>query len=524
MTTIIQQPAANSLNAAYRPIIVKALISPVPPISFCDIYFNGVFYKTLSNTADGATPTFDLQDATQEYLSKYLAPNGTSIIRTGSTLFTVCEGRIRGSSLNANGFLIVDPVVPVQATAGVPAVAGTGLSTNSFFVVNATLQNEDLQDLASHLDLYKTGTWSVNAWPLTHRRQGYRIAGSDYFPIAYNDVPDLSCIRINYKLKDGTTGNSTNCNLYPTCPALTGLAVAVVDDGNAFSETFTFTWNPPDPILTGIIVAYRVTGTLGPFTVVNLPITSPQNLTLPLGFYDFRIATTGPCVISATTVFLNQGIAAPACVSPGFTGSAVPPNGLSGVPYNFVFNIHGSHPITLTSVIVPTWMTIAIIGSTVVLSGTPMDPDIGTSIQIQFVVHNACGDLFSNKFIDVLANPRTLTFSVDPINGVNTKIKAQLNGAVDVDIEVFNSTALGYSSTDCTGPYIATMQMQFKSIPAGQLVVSGADYQDAFWTSAQSYHMGTITIGVAGVFIQNVFPGQVVTFGSYAVTIIFNGC
>lgn len=53
--SIIQQPATNSLNAAYQPIVLRvqatsATNDPIPPVVYCDIYVNGVFYRSLSNT------------------------------------------------------------------------------------------------------------------------------------------------------------------------------------------------------------------------------------------------------------------------------------------------------------------------------------------------------------------------------------------------------------------------------------------------------------------------------------------
>src|SRR5690349_10021396 len=95
INSILEQPLGNSLRAAYRPIRISVNAQStsgdkvVPPVVYCDIYFAGVYYKTISKTqyselkllsAAGEDPSwlvrydFDIQDLCQEYLKCQLAP------------------------------------------------------------------------------------------------------------------------------------------------------------------------------------------------------------------------------------------------------------------------------------------------------------------------------------------------------------------------------------------------------------------------------------------------------------------
>jgi len=202
MITITGQPAAGRLMAAYRPIIISADVTDNPPVVYCDVYIEGQYYKTFSKTQ--APFQFDIQDALQEYILKYVPANGGS-----SILQDLLHGvfvRIRSSTIDSNGFINPDVPVPIQ---GNPSTPGGGTESNSFFVVNATLQHEDNQDLETHLSYFKNGTWNNSAWPLTHRPSSYKICNndSDYFPIILK-TGTVGCLRLNYKLK-GQTGFQT---------------------------------------------------------------------------------------------------------------------------------------------------------------------------------------------------------------------------------------------------------------------------------------------------------------------------
>lgn len=216
--SIISQPGAGQLQAAYRPIVLLVSVTATngavqPPVVYCDIYFGNVFYKTLTRTQPKRVNTmdsewqFDIQDAAQEYLSKYLPENGGSAITEAGSSFTKAFCKLRSSGINTAGFIEPEDVAPIQSTSSTPAVNGTGTKTNDFFIINATLQHTDNQDLATHLSNFRTGSWAANCWPLTHRPK-YYIVGldkSDYFPAIVPDVACVDLIVLRYKNKGQNT-------------------------------------------------------------------------------------------------------------------------------------------------------------------------------------------------------------------------------------------------------------------------------------------------------------------------------
>lgn len=194
--SIISQPGSFSINAAYRPVIVRVAAADTngqifPPVVYCDIYFNGIFYKTIAKTLYDKADTydsewqFDMQDAAQEYLQNIVTANGGTSILLHPEAFTECYCMLRSSVIDANGFLVPEGTAPVQGTGSNQPVAGSGgTNTNTFFILNCVLQHEDNQDLATHLNSYKSNTWQPLCYPLSHRPNIYiDIDKSDYFPL-----------------------------------------------------------------------------------------------------------------------------------------------------------------------------------------------------------------------------------------------------------------------------------------------------------------------------------------------------
>lgn len=227
---ILIQPAANSLNAAYTPVILRVQATgssnePVPPVVYCDVYIDSVFYKTLSKTQyiqlndDNSEWQFDIQDALQEVLMKHLAANGASAIVKATNLIATVNCKFRSSGLDNDGFIVSEYTTPVQATGGNPAVAGDGYASSTFFALNTALQQDDNPNLATHLNSFKQGLWQSNAYPLTHRPKRYFIGrdDSDYFPFVYTGNNIVSCIKLTLKKKDGTVQSFTSCEALPAC-------------------------------------------------------------------------------------------------------------------------------------------------------------------------------------------------------------------------------------------------------------------------------------------------------------------
>jgi hypothetical protein len=221
--SITSQPSTDGIVAAYRPIIFKVTAtatdaSAAPPVVYCDIYFNGQFYKTIGktqyieNNGTNTTWQFDIQDAAQEFLGKYIAANGAQSIIAAPPLVASVQCKFRSSGFDSEGFIQQEGTPPVQATGDTGATPGSGTASGVFDVVNATLQHEDSQDLATHLTSFKNRTWDDGTFPLTHRPDHYKVcvADSDYFPIVTNKTP--TNLRIHYIPKGGTdytTGDGT---------------------------------------------------------------------------------------------------------------------------------------------------------------------------------------------------------------------------------------------------------------------------------------------------------------------------
>jgi hypothetical protein len=206
--TIPYQPATGHLLAAYRPLILKVVATAtgggaVPPFVVCDIYIEDIYYKSMVRTSpesqdeSGSTWQFDIQDALQEYLQPDLAQIDNNNILQAPHMSAKVYCRFRSSDLDSEGFTVEEETKPVQGTRFTDPVAGTGLQTNTFWVINAALQHEDNQNLVSHLNSYKQGTWSSDAFPLTHRNRYFFCPGdSDHFPFAFRG----DCLSVDMKL------------------------------------------------------------------------------------------------------------------------------------------------------------------------------------------------------------------------------------------------------------------------------------------------------------------------------------
>lgn len=537
ISSIIEQPATDDLKAAYRPIVLKVRASRTdaaaqPPVVYCDIYVNDVYYKSQEKTQYavlGSTNSdwqFDIQDACQEILRSIIAANGGSTIVTASDSFATIYCKFRSSGFDVDGFITPEDTAPIQGTGSNSPVAGTGTQSNSFYIVNAVLQHENNQDLATHLDAYKRGTWDSAAHPLTHRNESYQVCvgNSDYFPIVYTGSAALSCIKVNYTLNDGTTGVVNDCgSVYPDCPVVSGISIGSENNGDG-TQTFTFTWGTPSPLLTGIVIQYRIDGSSDPFTNVSGSTASGRTLTLPLGLYEFKFQMNGACNAATSSTSTGQGIEASTCVPVAIVGSPSLPDGHSGVGYGYSFSVSGDSPFSLSAIVNPAWMTIAVTGSSVGFTGTPDISDEGTAIPVSFTIDNACGSVDFADTIDVTSLARTLTFFAALSHSTFSQVGATLNAAIDVPIGLVHVFAEGYNGADCDTSAIAGAQVHDLTIGAGSTTNSGSVFPTGDWTTANSFSMYNCEMSINGIYYGFVNPGDVITMGSYTVTIIFDGC
>lgn len=214
---ILTQPTTDSLNAAYRPIVFRITATrtdntPRPPVVYCDIYFNNIFYKTMEKTqfttidSTSSDWIFDIQDAAQESLQKFIAANGNATFFNLATMFHKCYCKFRSSGFDSDGFTVTEDTAPVQGSGLNAPVSGTGTQTNTFYILNVALQHHSNQNLQAHLNWYKQntkGSWDVNALPLTHRPLNYpiNVYDSDFYPWFYKGTPTTTKIlRIKYKI------------------------------------------------------------------------------------------------------------------------------------------------------------------------------------------------------------------------------------------------------------------------------------------------------------------------------------
>lgn len=411
--TFILQPSANSINAAYRPIVISVRATrtdanPRPPVVYCDIYFNDVFYKTLEKTQYSSLAVaysvwdFDIQDAAQEYLKKFLAANGEQTIKEATLVVSKALCKFRSSGIDADGFIAPEGTAPIQGTGDNDPVAGTGDSTNAFYIVNATLQHDDNQSLPAHLSAFKKRTWGPATWPLSHRPDNTKICmdDSDSFPIIHGGANDLSCLILNYQyIGQSTFHKITNC-LITACPLVTNLESAVVDNGNG-TQTFTFTFDALSGAVTLLNIQYRSAGTSDPWTDHSGSTASPRTVTVPLGLYDFRFITSGSCAAQTSDALLGLGITGAVCTPVDIVGAPALPDATEGSVYSYSFNLTGTAPFALASVVKPAWMTITITGGTVNFTGLPDAGDVGADIPVSFDITN-CDAGSSTPFSDTI--------------------------------------------------------------------------------------------------------------------------
>jgi hypothetical protein len=406
-----EQPFVESIHAAYRPIIFIAYARRtdgelVPPVVYCDIYVRGVYYKTISQTqyyeltGTESKWRFDIQDALQEYLDKYIFDNGTIDITEVTDLIADVFCKFRSSGYDPNGFILPEGVVPIQGTSSSDPVPGTGTPTNTFYVINASLQHEDNQDLAQHLNAYKHRTWAAGSYPLTHRPEYYKLCknDSDSFPIVTDKVPGK--LVLHYMLKNSAIWQTSDFNA--PCDPL----VILIPDPPGFVEL-------PDGVL-GIPYSYSLpVGGSMPATLTG--VTKPTWMTIAFvgsnlvfsGTPDATVVnapvlfTINSCFGNAEDIVLDVTVA---CQNISFLGSLPLPDAVEGVPYNVVLPFGGSRPLTLTGINIPAWLTLLVIDGSVHLFGTANSGDLGNDQTVQFTVNGQCGaPIAINELIDAVS-------------------------------------------------------------------------------------------------------------------------
>lgn len=151
----------DTIQQAYSPLfwLVEddgtSGLGGVPPVIYGDVYFNNVYYKTITSTSPasvtGITSMWyiDIQGICQEFLTTAIPDITDPNLVTTFDDVTWFNGaakvyvKFRNSTVDAFGVITPGGIVPVQATVDTPAVAGDGWQTDTFMVVNSALQATD---------------------------------------------------------------------------------------------------------------------------------------------------------------------------------------------------------------------------------------------------------------------------------------------------------------------------------------------------------------------------------------------
>lgn len=433
ITSIILQPASESLKFAYRPIVftIGALQNDatadkfIPPVVFCDVYVNGKYFKSIYKTQPANKPVFeemnpvfkfDIQDACQEVLKPVLPTIGQQQITEIDGLVVSIYCRFRAGSINEEGFVVYEDVSPIQGTDQVEAVPGGGVESNTFNVVNATIEHEEFVDEYSNfLSKFKSGIWSSQAFPLTPRPSIYKICrqDNDVFPVLYSGTKKLKCIKINYKLK-GSESFSTeqSCITIPACqPPVFSSEIELPDItvGGILNQELLLNGSTPMSINTDdsnipTWITVRLRGNR--LTVFGIPGSDDVGTDIPIS-----IVVANACGTATFSDTIDVNVQ-DTCVPVTFNPLQVSHDGKIGVPYSRKIYFDGTLPVTLVSSVKPAWASAAVVDNYILVTGTP---DVaGNEILFQFTVSNCSGatDNYSD-IIKVADETSETNFSIE---------------------------------------------------------------------------------------------------------------
>lgn len=195
------------------------------------------------------------------------------------------------------------------------------------------------------------------------------------------------------------------------------------------------------------------------------------------------------------------------CVNVGFAIlPIILPAAQVGVAYNYTIFLTGTAPFTLSDIVKPAWMTITIVGSTIVFSGTPAVGDITSdddhdTINVSLNIHN-CGDEIGtiSQHIDVHAADAT-PFTVVLVRTSANHLEATIYGGTPPYTFVFGHTFTGACPDD----------LNFVN-PSGPAVDPGGgdpwtcdtDYSLTNWAGSHYYFKCTVTDSTTAVAVSNI--------------------
>lgn len=239
--------------------------------------------------------------------------------------------------------------------------------------------------------------------------------------------------------------------------ALTASSLPDATVGTAYSQLIPLSGSAPFTLSEVVCPDWMTVAISGN----NVALTgTPSDISRGGSTVSFRVTNCGAVVNFNESVTVD----AATCIAVGI-GEGTLPNGEAGVAYSYVLDLTGTAPFVLNTIVKPSWMTIAISGSTVVFSGTPTSEDGGTGIPVSFNVTNCSEDsaAFSQTItvtaIGISPSP-SINRSTSPISGTITgpagatitiAMTSGGSGTFDYDLTITDTpTTLGTGHTDNT--------------------------------------------------------------------------
>lgn len=179
--------------------------------------------------------------------------------------------------------------------------------------------------------------------------------------------------------------------------AFAGYTVTLVWDRIPTAINYTVEQKPNgDPDVNYVAAAGSPVVNPGSGTTVNLVVSS-----LPSDQYTFRVrANFENCSSEWVTIVAEE----PECVDVSFTLGAELLAATEEESYFMEIPLSGSGPFTLSGITKPSWMSIQIVGSILVISGTPPAASEASNVPVAFTVENCAeGSQAYAGTIDILA-------------------------------------------------------------------------------------------------------------------------
>lgn len=246
---LLSYPDTDEVRFAYRPIVFQVIANQNPtssqpsPVVFCDVYFDNVYYGTISSTdyeVAGASViwfyiyTFDIQDMLQEYLNSNFArvfelnALGDQENPLYEKYSTKVRAEFREGYIDAQGFTQVYGTAPTKGSKYVAPVSGAGTAVSTdFYVINGTVRHRDYFLPAFHFYDYMDPF--QQSLQLTHRPNTIAYANKvigggkyyvtredhDYLFWFSNGFAPTWYVSVVVKYKNGTSATSPTIT-YPT--------------------------------------------------------------------------------------------------------------------------------------------------------------------------------------------------------------------------------------------------------------------------------------------------------------------